>query len=157
MVLEGGWMIPSLRMGYEDLDFGVVELPAHRTRANLAFTVAFVIPRSTRNPEGAWQLMKYLAGRDGMQAWTSLGMALPSRRSVPGKTVDGPNAAHWQALAAGVEYARPWQFTYRFTKVLDRSNVNLEAVFLDRMEIDDALSDMVEYGERVLSHTRRRD
>ena len=157
MVLEGGWMIPSLRMGYSDLEFGVVELPAHRARANLAFTVAFVIPRSTRNPEGAWQLMKYLAGRDGMEAWTSLGMALPSRRSVAGQTVEGPNAAHWQALEKGVEYARPWQFTYRFTKVLDRSNVALEAVFLDRMKVGEALSDMVEYGNRVLSLTRRSD
>jgi len=157
MAIEGGWMIPSLRRGYSEIDFAIAELPAHRERANLAFTVAFVIPNESRNPEGAWTLMKYLAGKDGMQAWTSLGLALPSRISVPGQTQEGPNAPHWQVLAAGVEYARPWQFTYRFAKVLDRTNMNLEAVFLGQKSGDEGLADIVEYGNRILSHTRRRE
>lgn len=157
MAIEGGWMIPSLNRGYAEVDFGIVELPMHKHRSNLAFTVAFVIPKASRNSAGAWSVLRYLAGKKGMQAWTSLGLALPSRKSVPGQMLEGPNAAHWQALAAGIEYARPWQFTYRFTKAKDRCNLDLEAVFLGTMSIDDALSDMSVRGNRILDHTRRRD
>jgi multiple sugar transport system substrate-binding protein len=65
-------------------------MPKGKTRGNLAFTVSYSMAKDSKNKPAAWELLKYLVGRQGMKTWTSLGLALPARTDV--KPVAGRGA-----------------------------------------------------------------
>jgi multiple sugar transport system substrate-binding protein len=78
---EGNWMFPTMA-GFPDVKFTTAPLPKGKTRGNLAFTVSYSMARDSKNKPAAWELLKYLVGRQGMQQWVSLGLALPTRKDV---------------------------------------------------------------------------
>jgi multiple sugar transport system substrate-binding protein len=78
---EGNWMFPTMA-GFPDVKFATAPLPIGKKRGNLAFTVSYSMARDSKNKPAAWALLKYLVGRQGMQQWVSLGLALPTRKDV---------------------------------------------------------------------------
>jgi multiple sugar transport system substrate-binding protein len=78
---EGNWMFPTMA-GFPDVQFTTAPLPMGKTRGNLAFTVSYSMAKDSKNKPAAWELLKYLVGRQGMQKWVSLGLALPTRTDV---------------------------------------------------------------------------
>ncbi len=109
MVIEGNWAIPYLRETYPKLDFATAEIPTiNGQRSTMLFTVAYVMNKQSKHKPEAWELIKYLTGKEGMQKWTGTGFALPTRRSV------ATNLGYDQdrlrsSLVAGVNYGIPWQ------------------------------------------------
>ncbi|HAA17294.1 MAG TPA: ABC transporter substrate-binding protein, partial [Cytophagales bacterium] len=67
---SGGWLIPFLRLNYPDLNWAVAPLPQGKTRATVAFTTAFAMPKSSAYKQDAWKAMHYLTGTEGMRIWT---------------------------------------------------------------------------------------
>lgn len=110
MVFEGNWLVPFMDGTFPDVGFAMAEMPAGAEQATLAFTVSYSIGADSENPDAAWSLLSYLTGPEGMETWTSLGLALPSRSDVP-----APEGR--EALLAGAEYARPWSFVPGFADV----------------------------------------
>jgi multiple sugar transport system substrate-binding protein len=78
---EGNWMFPTMA-GFPGVKFTTAPLPKGKTRGNLAFTVSYSMAKDSKNKPAAWELLKYLVGRQGMQQWVSLGLALPTRKDV---------------------------------------------------------------------------
>jgi multiple sugar transport system substrate-binding protein len=78
---EGNWMFPTMAT-FPDVQFTTAPLPEGKTRGNLAFTVSYSMAKDSKNKPAAWELLKYLVGRRGMQKWVSLGLALPTRTDV---------------------------------------------------------------------------
>jgi multiple sugar transport system substrate-binding protein len=78
---EGNWMFPTMA-GFPDVKFTTAPLPKGKKRGNLAFTVSYSMARDSKNKPAAWELLRYLVGRTGMQQWVSLGLALPTRKDV---------------------------------------------------------------------------
>lgn len=109
MVIEGNWAIPYLRDTYPKLDFATAEIPTiNGQRSTMLFTVAYVMNKKSKHKPEAWELIKYLTGKEGMQKWTGTGFALPTRRSVATNLgYDQDNLR--SSLVAGVNYGIPWQ------------------------------------------------
>ncbi|TWH49896.1 ABC transporter substrate-binding protein [Dulcicalothrix desertica] len=109
MVIEGNWAIPYLRDTYPKLDFATAEIPTiNGQRSTMLFTVAYVMNKQSKHKPEAWELIKYLTGKEGMQKWTGTGFALPTRRSVATNLgYDQDNLR--SSLVAGVNYGIPWQ------------------------------------------------
>ena len=78
---EGNWMFPTMAT-FPGVKFTTAPLPKGKTRGNLAFTVSYSMAKDSKHKAAAWQLLKYLVGRQGMQQWISLGLALPTRSDV---------------------------------------------------------------------------
>ncbi len=78
---EGNWMFPTMA-SFPGVKFTTAPLPKGKTRGNLAFTVSYSMAKDSKHKAAAWQLLKYLVGRQGMQQWVSLGLALPTRSDV---------------------------------------------------------------------------
>jgi len=78
---EGNWMFPTMD-GFPGVKFTTAPMPKGKTRGNLAFTVSYSMAKDSKNKPAAWELLKYLVGRQGMQQWVSLGLALPTRTDV---------------------------------------------------------------------------
>jgi ABC-type glycerol-3-phosphate transport system substrate-binding protein len=82
MVEEGSW---ALRDILEQADFriGVAPFPAGPARrVTLATTDGFAIYSGTRQPEAAWELVKFLVGRDYGRAMAEAQLLQPARASL---------------------------------------------------------------------------
>lgn len=153
MAFEGNWIVPYLNDNFPDLDFVSVELPAGPAgRATMAFTVCYAIPASGQTPEeqeAAIEFLNYLVSVEGMQAWTDLGLAMPTRMSLADRYVE--MFPELQAHIAGGEYARKWQFVPGFGQVLDAVNQQLSLLFLGDQLPEDALVEIENVGNAVLA------
>ncbi len=102
IIFEGGWLDPFMTSTFPDIGYEWAEMPTGSSgeKVTLSYTVSYSLAADAENPDGGWELLKYLVSPEGMEVWTEGGVALPSRDDVPvpeGKDV----------LAQGSEYARP--------------------------------------------------
>jgi multiple sugar transport system substrate-binding protein len=121
MTMEGTWLFPPMENDYPDINFGVSELPQGAEQGNLSFTNAYGIGVDSANKEAAWVLLQYLAGPEGMEQWTSLGLALPTRDDVPAP-------ADREAHVAGLEYGTAYAFGRDFGDIQTAFNNELTRV-----------------------------
>lgn len=152
MAMEGNWIISFLADQFPDVNYGVTQLPAGPGgEATMAFTVCYGVPAdiSDERKEAAFELVNYLTGQEGMQAWTDLGLAMPTRQSL---------RDHWleqfpdlQPFLDGAEYARAWQFVPGFQDVLDTVNNGLQQAFVGTMTTEQVLLEAEEVGTEVLN------
>ncbi|HET6379888.1 MAG TPA: ABC transporter substrate-binding protein [candidate division Zixibacteria bacterium] len=144
MAIEGNWLIPVLEGDTGEASYEMVELPEGPAgRATLAFTVSYSIGADSANPDAGWALLSYLTGPEGMEIWTSKGLALPSRRDVP-----EPEGR--EALLAGAEYARPWSFVPGFADVVTAFNNSISAAIEGSATVDDMISATTEAAQGTL-------
>lgn len=150
MVVEGNWLVPFLVDQFPDLEYGIVELPAGPAgKATLSFTVCYAVAANGKNKEASYRLMNYLAGKEGMQAWTDLGLAMPTRQSLRADWVEKfPDLA---PFLAGAEYAKPWQFRPGFAEVMDAINAGMQEAFTGSQTVSAVLENAGAVGNEVLA------
>lgn len=141
IIFSGGWLLPFLKDNYPDVDYGVELMPAGKQRATIAFTTAYVMPKATERPEEAWELMRYLTGKEGMARAVS-GFGLPARRSVARdmKLADDPI---FSVFVESAEFAHPFQVSY-IERWFDESQTAMQAVFFTGREPKAALEELEE-------------
>jgi multiple sugar transport system substrate-binding protein len=126
---EGNWMFPTMA-GFPGVKFTTAPLPKDKTRGNLAFTVSYSMAKDSKNKPAAWELLKYLVGRQGMQQWVSLGLALPTRKDVHAVAGRGaftafPGSVHGWGAQAGFRHIWNDVANNELTSVIDgKESVN---------------------------------
>ncbi|HXF64991.1 MAG TPA: ABC transporter substrate-binding protein [Caldilineaceae bacterium] len=151
MAVEGNWIVPYLEDTFPDLEWGVVELPEGPAgHATMAFTVCYGVPAaiSDERKAAAFELVNFLTGPEGMQAWTDLGLAMPTRQSL---------RDHWleqfpdlQPFLDSAEFAHPWQFRPGFQDFIDAFNASLEQALTGAVLPEDVLAEAEQVGNDVL-------
>ncbi|MBX3001706.1 MAG: ABC transporter substrate-binding protein [Caldilineaceae bacterium] len=152
MSIEGNWIIPFLADQFPDVNYGVTELPAGPGgQATMAFTVCYGVPANIpiAQQEAAFELVNYLTGPEGMEAWTDLGLAMPTRQSLQAQWL--AQFPDLEPFLAGAEYARPWQFRPGFTDVLDTINAGLQQAMAGSVLPEDVLMEAEDVGNQVLA------
>jgi multiple sugar transport system substrate-binding protein len=139
MVLEGNWAIPYLQNTFADLDFATAEVPTvNGKQGTMAFTVAYVMNKDSKNKNASWRLLSYLTGKKGMNTWTGKGFALPSRKSVAAELGYDKDPLRG-ALVAGASYATPWQAGSTLPIVNTNFNNQFISAFLGQSSLEDAM------------------
>jgi multiple sugar transport system substrate-binding protein len=82
MVIEGGWMIPFMNEAAPNVKYGIAKLPKGDQEAGLAFTVAYVMSKNSKNKEAAAKVIKFLTGKEAQKMVADSGLAIPSRISM---------------------------------------------------------------------------
>jgi multiple sugar transport system substrate-binding protein len=84
MVIEGSWLIPYMTTTYPNVQYGISPLPMapNGKRADLTFTNAWSASSSTKHPEAAWELVKYMTGSTVQASQLNAGFSLPSLQSL---------------------------------------------------------------------------
>jgi multiple sugar transport system substrate-binding protein len=102
MAFEGGWLVGFMNETFPDTPYAFAEMPVGSIGepVTLSYTAAYGIGVDSANPDQAWATMQWLTGPEGMEAWTSGGIAVPSRSDVP--VPEG-----FDTIVAGAEYSRP--------------------------------------------------
>ncbi len=130
---EGNWMFPTMAT-FPDVKFTTAPLPMGKTRGNLAFTVSYSMAKDSKNKPAAWELLKYLVGKQGMQKWISLGLALPTRTDVHAVAGRG-------AFTKYPAFVHGWGNQVGFRHVWnDVANNELTAVIAGSESVDSMLS-----------------
>jgi multiple sugar transport system substrate-binding protein len=151
MAMEGNWIVPYLADQFPDLNYGVTELPAGAQDATMAFTVCYAVAAGIpdERKEAAFELVNYLTGPEGMQAWTDLGLAMPTRQSL---------RDHWlqqfpelEPFLVGAESARAWQFVPGFQDVVDTIGSGLQEAFVGTKLPEQVVQEAQQVGEEVLN------
>jgi multiple sugar transport system substrate-binding protein len=131
MVVEGGWLIPFLKEKAPQLEYGIVELPvkeAGKQNSNLAFTVAYVMSKNSKNKEAAFKLIQFLTSEEGQAYVVDSGLALPSRKAMGQKFVE--KYPDREAFVKGAAYAEPFQYGEIGPKLTDAANKAVESLVL---------------------------
>lgn len=84
MAIEGGWLIPYMASTYPNVQYDIAPLPMSPSgkQADLTFTNAWAAYSGTKNPEAAWELIKYMTGSTVQASQLNAGFALPTLKSL---------------------------------------------------------------------------
>lgn len=137
MAFEGSWLTPYLQTTFPSLPYGVAELPRGPAgRSNFLFTVAYVIPQTSRHVEAAWKLIEFLTSEEAQAQVT---FALPSRAEISRKYV--AERPEYRPILAAAAYAKPYDFGPQGPRIIDRLGVALQEVLLGVKSSERALQD----------------
>jgi multiple sugar transport system substrate-binding protein len=151
MVLEGNWMFPAVQKDAPTMKLTIAEMPAGpKGKGTFAFTVSYSINAKTQQKDAAWFLVNYLTGPQGMQKWTSLGLAMPSRRSLEADWLS--KFKEREPFLKSGAYAQPWQLGAGGQEINDKVvTPDLQAVFSGKMTSKEALADIEKTGNDILA------
>ena len=122
IVFEGNWIYGYLQKDFPSVRFGVYPMTRNKAQGNLSFTVSYSIGKASTKKQAAWRLLRFLVGKQGQAVWTKNSGFLPSRSDV------APAAGRANFIRQA-PYARPWQFTKGFQRVIDAAAKELDKTF----------------------------
>jgi len=134
IAFEGNWVLPYMKSTFPSTRYGVFPMIANKTGGNLGFTVSYSMAKDSKHKAAAWTLLSWLAGKQGMTQWTSLGLALPSRSDV--KAIGGRTA-----FLKAAPYSHGWGFR-NFSNTYTVMNNDLTAVLGGSKTVPQMLSDV---------------
>jgi multiple sugar transport system substrate-binding protein len=108
MGVSGHWSVPDYASA--GLNFDVAPLPSGPAgRVTGVNSAGFVISADTKNPEAAWDFVRFATGEIGQSALAELGFAVPIRESVATSDIYLKQAApiNHQMFVDALAYARP--------------------------------------------------
>jgi multiple sugar transport system substrate-binding protein len=151
IVFEGNWIFPAIKKDAPEMKFNISEMPSGpKGKATFAFTVSYSVNAKTQQKDAAWFLVNYLTGPDGMKKWTSLGLAMPSRKSLESEWLS--NFKEREPYLKAGAYAQPWQLGPGGQEINDKVvTPDLQAVFSGKMTSKDALADIEKRGNDILA------
>lgn len=150
MVIEGNWAIPYLNETFPQLQFGTVEVPTvNRQPGAMVYTVAYVMNQQAKHKQAAWELLSYLTGKEGMKAWTSKGLALPTRKSVAEELGYDQDPLR-RALVAGISYATPWQAGENLPLIALNFNNQFTSALLGQQSLQQAMQQAQETANQEI-------
>ncbi|MCE7792036.1 ABC transporter substrate-binding protein [Salipaludibacillus sp. CUR1] len=148
MIIEGNWMIEFMEDAFPDVNYGVVEVPTiNDNKGTMAYTVSYSMNGASEQKEEAWQLIEFLTGKEGMEIWTSSGLALPSRQSVA-ESLEYTDEAIYEPFIEGASYATVWADDTNLPII----NSNFENQFASAFLGDQELEEAMEEAERVANN-----
>lgn len=147
MVISGGWLIPYLKDGYPTVQYGVAPLPQGKQRATIAFSTAYVIPKEARQPDNAWKMLSYFAGKPGMTAWTSTGLAFPTRQSVANANGFYQHPTY-RVFMESIPFARPLFVKYS-ERWFDEASSSLQSIFYGGADPHEAMQKLAPKLEKL--------
>ncbi|MCA0971338.1 ABC transporter substrate-binding protein [Halobacillus litoralis] len=150
MVIEGNWTVPFLENNFTDLSYATAELPTvNGEKATAAFTVAYVMNKESEVKEASWELISFLTGKEGMEIWTSKGLALPTRESVAEELGFDEDPIRG-AFVAGGEYAQPWQAGPNLPTINNNFNNQFTSALLGDQSLEEALKKAQETANKEI-------
>lgn len=141
MTFEGGWMIPYMAQTFPNIQYGIAPIPTapNGKRGNLLYTNAWGISASTKHPDAAWKLLKYLTGKDNQTTVLHAGFALSSLKALENDSYFTQNPGV-KVLADGAAYGVADFYGAADTEVHNEVANALQAIMLGKSSVQDALN-----------------
>jgi len=155
IVFEGPWMFGALESTDPEKEFTVAPMPAGPGgQATLAFTVAYGINAAAAaddpaKGQAAWELINYLTGPEGMAAWTSAAILMPSRPALAeGFLAEYPQ---FQAFLDSGQFARGFAMGSGGAKFNSDANGEIESLFADQQDVATTMENLQSRAEETIT------
>lgn len=139
MAIDGPWLIPYLKETFPQLEYATAEVPTiNQKKGTMAYTVAYVMNQKSKYKTAAWELISYLTGQEGMQAWTRQGSVFPTRKSVT-DALQYDRHSLYSPFIAGAEYATIWQLNEDLPIILNNFNNQFVSAIIGQQSLASAM------------------
>ena len=120
-------------------------------------SAGFVIAKDSKNPDAAWEFVKFATSQAGQTRLTELGFALPVLQSVAESSayLEQKSAPiNHKVFLDALEYARPKPTFRGYEEWATAVGDGLYNVWIGDMSISDALAEIVPAADEVLANNQ---
>ncbi|QLQ17663.1 MAG: sugar ABC transporter substrate-binding protein [Exiguobacterium profundum] len=151
MGVSGHWSVPDYAAA--GLNFDVAPMPKVAGRATGVNSAGFVISSATKNPEAAWEFVKFATGEVGQTELAKLGFAVPIRESVAASDAYLKQATpiNHQLFVDALAYARPKPVFRGYEDWSGAVGDALTLIWEGRSDVADAVAEAVARGDEALA------
>lgn len=153
MLLNGRWAVPGFR---ESLKFkwDIMTFP-HGSAGSIvdADGSGWAISRKTTQPQAAWRLVEFLAGKKASRAFTRPGLIIPARKDVAFSDVflsPDKSPTNARLFLTSLDTAKPTPTVPYWSEVIDTINLALEPVWEGRQGAEEAMKGIQKKVEQLL-------
>jgi multiple sugar transport system substrate-binding protein len=156
MTTIGHWVVPQYAL--LDFQWDVAPMPAGpEGRVTSVNSAGFVIAKDSKNPDAAWEFVKFATSQAGQTRLTELGFALPVLQSVaesPAYLEQKSAPINHKVFLDALEYARPKPTFRGYEEWATAVGDGLYNVWIGDMSISDALAEIVPAADEVLANNQ---
>ncbi len=156
MMVGGRWVVPGFRKKL-DFPWDVAPFPRGKTGSVVdADASGWCISASSTQPDKAWRLIRFLAGKQAVSAFTESGLIVPSRPDVANSAAFKSGApASSQVFLDVIETARPTPTTPSYDEIQYELIDGLGPAWNGEEELSDALKPIVKRIDALLQEEGR--
>lgn len=136
-----------------DFNWDVTSPPAkvnHKTEGSL---ICYAVPKSAENPEGAWELLKFLLGPEGSRMFAEGGEFVPAYKE-SAATIgqeEGANPANMDLFVTAMDHNTTVNFTQFTENARNIYRPQLDLVWTGEATAEEVLSSVKDEVEEILS------
>ena len=152
MGVSGHWSVPDYAAA--GLSFDVAPMPKGPTgRATGVNSAGFVVSSATKNPEAAWEFVKFATGEVGQTELAKLGFAVPIRAGVAASDAYLKQATpiNHQLFVDALAYARPKPVFRGYEDWSGAVGDALTLIWEGESDVADATAEAVAGGDEALA------
>ncbi|MEW5693135.1 MAG: sugar ABC transporter substrate-binding protein [Candidatus Hydrogenedentota bacterium] len=157
MCTYGRWMCMQFK-DIKDFDWDVAVLPSKNKRFATLFTVAYSIAKTSKHPDEAWRLVKYLTGPVGQKATARSGHAIPSIKSIASSDdfINAPalpQKINARVFLDSIEYSAPTPTNVKWTRIDEKLGKQLQYVWENKKGAKEAIIALQKEAQAILDET----
>jgi multiple sugar transport system substrate-binding protein len=156
MMVGGRWVVPGFRKKL-DFPWDVAPFPRGKVGSVVdADASGWCIARSCQEPEKAWRLIRFLASKKAITAFTESGLIVPSRPDVADTPVFKRGApASSQVFLDAIATARPTLTPPSYDEIVYELIDGLGPAYNNEVPLEEALKPVVRRIDALLREDRR--
>jgi multiple sugar transport system substrate-binding protein len=155
MGVSGHWSVPD----YSTVTFNwdVAPMPAGPAgRATGVNSAGFVIARDSKNPDAAWEFVKFAFGEAGQAKLAEIGLAVPIREAVAASPayLDQATPINHQMFVDALDYAHVKPVFRGYEEWSAGVGDALHMIWEDQVSLEDGLAEAVAAGDDAMARNR---
>lgn len=154
MYLNVFGVAPYMRENATDFVWDIAPVPGQEAQTTIATIVCFCIPSVSTNPDGAWDLLKFMTDNEGAKIFADTGAFIPPRREMAEYMVNNNGDLPPEHISLVLD-ALDNSVTENFSTYIERARSfyrpELELVYTCQASAEDALNGIREDVEKALA------
>ena len=140
MMSRGSSVVSYLRRNVKDFDWDVAPIPGKVQQKQEGSLICFTITKAAKNPDGAWELLKFMGGPDGGKIFAESGAFIPANKAAAAfvKPSDKP-PANIELFAKAMEVNTNINFTENTERARSIYRPELDLVYTCQAQAAEAL------------------
>lgn len=150
MYMLGGWFIANFATGIKDFEYMTAGPPVLKEKTSKMEISGYGITKQSKNPEAAWEFIKFITGPEGQRIWSIVGQ--PTRKSSTEEFLRTSEfSQYFQPFLELMPDVRWTPFIAKGAEINQILSEEQDGIFLGRVSAESAAADMAKRMREVLS------
>ncbi|MBU3144356.1 sugar ABC transporter substrate-binding protein [Clostridium sp. CF012] len=156
MVYQGSWMLSEFAKNeYTKDKVDLVVMPKMKKRAAVIHGLGNVIYAKTKNPDAAWEFVKYLGGKEANDIQASAGVAIPAYKPAIQAFLDATKQFNGKAYVDELEYSVMYPSSKETAKWNALEMDNLKMAWAGQVTAEVACKKIAEEMNKILAEENK--